>query len=186
MAMTHERLAVSSGLHTILTNYRVSGSPNVQNPQPTTSLLVFFVGLVKLWGDFFVRICGEALTGLGECDPESLQFLFSGSRVVPMLRSLYQCFASPVKIEECFLFGEAARGFPNFRSRWGLYTTWKPIAYPCDYVSSISHAFNARVLLCRVKSVSNLCFDLFIFQGIANLCFALSNQMPESQIMTNK
>ena len=41
MAMTHERLAVSSGLHTILTNYRVSGSPNVQNPQPTTSLLVF-------------------------------------------------------------------------------------------------------------------------------------------------
>ena len=40
MAMTHERLAVSSGLHTILTNYRFSGSPNVQNPQPTTSLLV--------------------------------------------------------------------------------------------------------------------------------------------------
>jgi len=39
--MTHERLAVSSGLHTILTNYRVGGSPNVQNPQPTTSLLVF-------------------------------------------------------------------------------------------------------------------------------------------------
>ena len=34
------------------------------------------------------------------------------------------------------------------------------------------------------KSVSNLCSDLFIFQGIANLCFALSNQMPESQIMT--
>ena len=42
MAMTHERLAVSSGLHTILTNYRFSGSPNLQNPQPTTSLLVFF------------------------------------------------------------------------------------------------------------------------------------------------
>ena len=41
MAMTHERLAVSSGLHTILTNYRFSGSPNLQNPQPTTSLLVF-------------------------------------------------------------------------------------------------------------------------------------------------
>ena len=40
MAMTHERLAVSSGLHTILTNYRFSGSPNLQNPQPTTSLLV--------------------------------------------------------------------------------------------------------------------------------------------------
>ena len=39
MAMTHERLAVSSGLHTILTNYRFSGSPNLQNPQPTTSLL---------------------------------------------------------------------------------------------------------------------------------------------------
>ena len=46
MAMTHERLAVSSGLHTILTNYRVSGSPNVQNPQPTTNLLVFFWGSV--------------------------------------------------------------------------------------------------------------------------------------------
>ena len=43
MAMTHERLAVSSGLHTILTNYRVSGSPNVQNPQPTTSLLVYIL-----------------------------------------------------------------------------------------------------------------------------------------------
>ena len=43
MAMTHERLAVSSGLHTILTNYRFSGSPNLQNPQPTTSLLVFFL-----------------------------------------------------------------------------------------------------------------------------------------------
>ena len=40
MAMTHERLAVSSGLHSILTNYRFSGSPNLQNPQPTTSLLV--------------------------------------------------------------------------------------------------------------------------------------------------
>ena len=39
MAMTHERLAVSSGLHTILANYRFSGSPNLQNPQPTTSLL---------------------------------------------------------------------------------------------------------------------------------------------------
>ena len=39
MAMTHERLAVSSGLHTILTDYRFSGSPNLQNPQPTTSLL---------------------------------------------------------------------------------------------------------------------------------------------------
>ena len=39
MAMTHERLAVSSGLHTSLTNYRFSGSPNLQNPQPTTSLL---------------------------------------------------------------------------------------------------------------------------------------------------
>ena len=44
MAMTHERLAVSSGLHTILTNYRFSGSPNLQNPQPTASLLVFFLG----------------------------------------------------------------------------------------------------------------------------------------------
>ena len=43
MAMTHERLAVSSGLHIILTNYRFSGSPNLQNPQPTTSLLVFFI-----------------------------------------------------------------------------------------------------------------------------------------------
>ena len=42
MAMTHERLAVSSGLHTILTNYRFSGSPNLQNPQPTTSLLDIF------------------------------------------------------------------------------------------------------------------------------------------------
>ena len=40
MAMTHERLAVSSGLHTILTNYRVSGSPIVQNPQPTASFLI--------------------------------------------------------------------------------------------------------------------------------------------------
>ena len=46
MAMTHERLAVSSGLHTILTNYRVSGSPNVQNPQPTTSLLVLLLLLL--------------------------------------------------------------------------------------------------------------------------------------------
>ena len=43
MAMTHERLAVSSGLHTILTNYRFSGSPNLQNPQPTTSLLGVFL-----------------------------------------------------------------------------------------------------------------------------------------------
>ena len=42
MAMTHERLAVSSGLHTILANYRFSGSPNLQNPQPTTSLLEQF------------------------------------------------------------------------------------------------------------------------------------------------
>ena len=86
---------------------------------------------------------------------------------------LYQCFASPVKIEECFLLGEAVRGFPNFRSRLGLYTTWKPIAYPCDYVSSISHAFNARVLLWRVKSVSNLCFDLFIFPGHCQLVLCL-------------
>ena len=45
MAMTHERLAVSSGLHTILTNYRFSGSPNLQNPQPTTSLLEFYRGV---------------------------------------------------------------------------------------------------------------------------------------------
>ena len=146
----------------------------------------FFWGskLSLSYGEVFFG--GEASTGLGECDPESLQFLFSGSRVVPMLRFCINFFASPLKIEECFLFREAATGFPNFRSRLGLYTTWKPIAYPCDYVSSISHAFNARVLLCRVKSVSNLCFDLFIFQGIASLCFALSNQMPESQIMTNK
>ena len=53
MAMTHERLAVSSGLHTILTNYRFSGSPNLQNPQPTTSLLEFKINncrmLVFLW-----------------------------------------------------------------------------------------------------------------------------------------
>ena len=67
-----------------------------------------------------LTFCGEASTGLGECDPESLQFLFSGSRVVPMLRFLHQCFASPVKIEECFLFREAVRGFPNFRSRLGI------------------------------------------------------------------
>ena len=38
MAMTHERLALTSGLHTILANYRFSESPNLQNPQPTTSL----------------------------------------------------------------------------------------------------------------------------------------------------
>ena len=44
---------------------------------------VFFCWLGKVVGDFFVKICGEASTGLGECDPESLQFLFSGSRVVP-------------------------------------------------------------------------------------------------------
>ena len=48
MAMTHERLAVSSGLHTILTNYRFSGSPNLQNPQPTTSLLDKFINLSAL------------------------------------------------------------------------------------------------------------------------------------------
>ena len=47
MAMTHERLAVSSGLHTSLTNYRFSGSPNLQNLQPTTSLLVFFHGNLR-------------------------------------------------------------------------------------------------------------------------------------------
>ena len=48
MAMTHERLAVSSGLHTILTNYRFSGSPNLQNPQPTTSLLEKFTPQISL------------------------------------------------------------------------------------------------------------------------------------------
>ena len=40
---------------TILTNCRFSGSPNVQNPQPTTSLLVFFsvqmfISLCCFWG----------------------------------------------------------------------------------------------------------------------------------------
>ena len=40
MTMIHERFAVSSGLYTILTNYRISGFPIVQNPQPTTKLLV--------------------------------------------------------------------------------------------------------------------------------------------------
>ena len=67
MAMTHERLAVSSGLHTILTNYRFSGSPNLQNPQPTTSLLdvLMVVGipgyiyLVKLARDL-TRVLGKA------------------------------------------------------------------------------------------------------------------------------
>ena len=49
MAMTHERLAVSSGLHTILTNYRVSGSPNMQNPQPTTSLLVKYIYMICIY-----------------------------------------------------------------------------------------------------------------------------------------
>ena len=54
MAMTHERLAVSSGFHTILTNYRVSGSPNVQNPQPTTSLLVDFLSILLSFFDMFL------------------------------------------------------------------------------------------------------------------------------------
>ena len=48
-------------------------------------LLGLFFGaklsFVRLWGVFFFG--GEASTGLGECDPEYLQFLFSGSRVVP-------------------------------------------------------------------------------------------------------
>ena len=43
--------------------------------------LFCWLGIVV--GRFFVEFCGEASTGLGECDPESLQFLFSGSRVVP-------------------------------------------------------------------------------------------------------
>ena len=59
MAMTHERLAVSSGLHTILTNYRFSGSPNLQNPQPTTSLLE------KKTSQFFQKVLGVLKGGIG-------------------------------------------------------------------------------------------------------------------------
>ena len=59
---------------------------------------------------------------LQEVSENATQNLFSSySQEVELchVEVLYQCFASPVKIEECFLFREAARGFPNFRSRLG-------------------------------------------------------------------
>ena len=87
-----------------------------------SEVFCFFVGLVKLWEIFLLKF----VVKLQQVSENATQNLFSSySQEVELchVEVLYQCFASPVKIEECFLFREAARGFPNFRSRWALYTT---------------------------------------------------------------
>ena len=79
----------------------------------------FFWGqaeLRKVMGSFFLVV------KLQQVSENATQNIFSSySQEVELchVEVLYQCFASPVKIEECFLFREAVRGFPNFRSRLG-------------------------------------------------------------------
>ena len=80
---------------------------------------LFFWGqaeLRKVMGSFFLVV------KLQQVSENATQNIFSSySQEVELchVEVLYQCFASPVKIEECFLFREAVRGFPNFRSRLG-------------------------------------------------------------------
>ena len=132
-----------------------------------------------LWG-------GEA----SQVSEDATQNLFSSySQEVELchVEVLYQCFASPVKIEECFLFREAVRGFPNFRSRCGLYAQLGNQLHILVIMCPAYHMPSMHVFCCVGSNLFRTCaLTCLFFQGIANLCFALSNQMPESQMMTNK
>ncbi len=74
--------------------------------------------LIKLSGFFFL-FWGWSFTGLGECDPESLQFPFSGSRVVPCGGFFYQCFASPVKDWGMLLIQRGCKRLSEFSEQAG-------------------------------------------------------------------